>query len=142
MTRLEVLLFVPLLGGALAGCAALGSTAPPAEHANPLVGTWAGEDSTRFVFNSDGSALWVFESATPPDTFRLRYAFDATPDLDALDLAGFDRGFLAGRTLYCIVGFDSAEAFRMDCEPGVAGSRGAARPTAFTTQTKSYRAVR
>lgn len=127
-------------GFVLAGCAEDGPEPTESEDAQALIGTWSAEDTSRFVFDDAGEALWIFGEGAVEDTHRIRYAFDAAVEPAHLDLTGFDRGFLEGRTLYCIVAFDSVTVIRMDCEPGSAADSGV-RPDTFTQRTTTYRAI-
>lgn len=107
-----------------------------------LLGQWLGDDETTFVFApDDSSAMWIFPGETAPDTFTVEYRFNSQAPIPTLDLRGFDRGFLAGRTLYCIVELRDNEQMRMDCEPGSEEDAAAdVRPQAFDPeQTRTYR---
>ena len=118
-----------------------------------LVGRWeqdgadphaaeAGGRRQSFVFNGDGSALWIFTAPAGQDTFALRYHFDTAATPDRLDLSGFASGPLQGRTLYCIVDRISSSRIRMDCEPGRPGTDPEdSRPDLFTAHTVAYRRV-
>ncbi len=120
----------------LAACAAPAPSPVPAP-APRLLGTWDGDDRSTFVFREGGEALWILPISTPPDTFAIRYRYDATASPAHLDISGFQSGPLAGRTLYCIVEPSGEGAFRMDCEPGTVES---ARPAALNpAQTRGYR---
>lgn len=132
--RTSVALAVATVWAACAG-------APAATDA-ALVGVWDGPRATAFHFFPDGTAWWIFRSPAPPDTFRVTYAFHADETPRRLDLTGFDRGVLAGRTLYCIADLDGPDVLRMDCEPGPAGAGPAVRPRAFSDQTHRYHARR
>jgi hypothetical protein len=100
-----------------------------------------------FVFRRDGSALWIIGTPARRDTFPIRYQLDGAVAPARLDLFGFDRGPLRGRTLYCIADLSAANRFRLECEPGrpsgaddaEAAAAAAVRPAAFTAQTVTYR---
>lgn len=125
---------------AVVGCAPEPEESVSEEEARALIGTWTADDTTRFVFDEEGEALWIFGEGADEDTFRIDYDYGAAHEPAHLNLTGFDRGFLRGRTLYCIVAFDSVSAFRLDCEPGAPAASGA-RPDSFTRKTMTYRAV-
>lgn len=127
-------------GFALAGCAEDVPEQTGSEEVRALLGMWSASDTTRFAFGDDGEALWIFGEGAVEDTFRIRYAYDGSVEPAHLDLTGFDRGFLEGRTLFCIVAFDSVSVFRMDCEPGQPAESGV-RPDTFTQRTTTYRAI-
>ena len=139
-----------------AACGGLGRQSGPA--APSLVGEWRQEgeaahappDSAArqaFVFRRDGSALWIIGTPARPDTFAIRYQLDGAVTPARLDLFGFERGPLRGRTLYCIADLSAANRFRMDCEPGRPGgaddaeaaAAAAVRPASFTAQSVTYR---
>ena len=121
------------------GCTSEPEPAVDEEDVRALLGTWSADDTTRFVFYEDGRALWILGERE--DTFRIEY--DYAPDAEPahLNLSGFDRGFLRGRTLYCIVAFDSVAVFRMDCEPAE-GTEVDVRPDTFSQTTMTYRSNR
>ena len=127
---------VTLLG---AGCGGDRAAASPA-----LVGAWEQQAATaganappwqRLAFEDDGRALWIVGTFARNDTFAIRYRLDDRRSPAAIDLYGFERGSLRGRTLQCIADLSrvaAAGSFRMDCDPG------AARPADFTGQTVTY----
>ena len=131
-----LVVMLPLVVLGACGRSEAGDSAAVAADEPALSGTWIGEDGTSFEFAPGGSALWIFQTDAEPDTFRIRYAYDPVPAPNHLDLSGFERGPLAGRTLFCIADLTAGDTLRLDCEPG---SSGDARPGAFTTQTQSYR---
>lgn len=112
---------------------------PPAE-APFLAGAWEGDDDTGFLFRPDGTAVWFIPRAGEPDVFEIRYRLLAFGSRFGVDLTGFGRGPLSGRTLYCLGEMLSSERFLMDCEPGPPGSA-TERPTAFGTSTRTYTLV-
>jgi len=109
-----------------ADAAAQAADASTPEHL--LIGTWRGGNPTRgsmaFTFEPDGSAIWVVDLPTGPDTMRIVY--EATPaEGDMLiDLSGFDHGPLAGLVMYGRGAFDGTDSLRIDFEPGPAGESG------------------
>lgn len=109
------------------------------EEARALIGTWSADDTTRFVFREDGDALWIFGEGAAEDTFKIRYDYAADEEPAHLNLTGFNSGLLRGRTLYCIVAFDSTSVFRLNCEPGEAVDIDV-RPDTFSQKTMTYRA--
>lgn len=114
---------------------------PPAEAEAPsLAGAWEGDDDTGFLFRPDGTAIWFIPRSGEPDVFEIRYRLLEFGSRFGVDLTGFDRGPLSGRTLYCLGEMLSPERFRMDCEPGPPGSA-TGRPTAFGTSTRTYALV-
>ena len=106
--------------------------------AGSLIGSWSAEDTTRFVFQENGNALWIFGPESIADTFRITYDFDPDERPRHLDLSGFDRGFLEGQNLFCIIDFDSAAGFRLDCRPGLP-SASDVRPDSFSQNSMLYR---
>lgn len=122
----------------LAGCTSESQRAVYDDDARALIGTWTADDTTRFVFNEDGSAVWIIGTGDREDAFEIEYDYAAEVEPAHLDLSGFDRGFLRGRTLYCIVAFDSVSVFRMDCEPGE-GVEVDVRPDTFSRKAITYR---
>lgn len=127
------ILFVLLLWS----CTSEMSDAERRENAR-LIGSWSAEDTTRFVFLENGEALWIFGRESLEDTFRISYHYDPRGIRSSLDLSGFDRGFLKGRTLFCLIDLDSAAGFRLDCRPGLAQENGV-RPDTFSQNTMLYR---
>lgn len=109
-----------------------------------IIGQWTGRDSGGneqvFVFRTDSTALWIFNpSSAQADTFNLQYTIIYKASPTQLDLTGFNRGFLKGRTLYGIVEFAGADTFRVDFEPGPPDTNAAdVRPRTFTEQTVTY----
>jgi len=132
---------------AVASSSACSSVRGPATNPLPasLLGSWEQEaapaaGSQAFVFRSDSTALWIISTPARRDTFAIRYRVGAAATPLPLDLYGFARGPLQGRTLYCIVDLPTPERFRMDCEPGRSGDRADEnRPRTFTDQTVTYR---
>lgn len=116
---------------------------PMGESAPVLTGTWAGEDAhgyrQTFIFMEDGAAKWVLEKEDFREVFEIRYDADFSAVPMRLDLSGFDRGPLEGRTLYGIVEFPDKLSFRFDCEPGPPDGGDEVRPDSFTEQTVHYR---
>lgn len=133
---------VVLASAAVPGCTNPGSeeTAEADTVVPSLLGHWRGDDETTLVFQPDSSALWIFPGDVTPDTFTVQYRFDPQSPNPALDLLGFDRGFLEGQTLYCIVELPDDDQMRMDCEPGPENGQAAGvRPEAFDPeQTRTY----
>jgi hypothetical protein len=130
---------VLVLAGALAGGCA--------EPATELLGVWSGEDAESkrhtFSFKERGRAIWAIESEGETQTYEIRYAYDDAVSPHQLDLTDFESGALKDRSLYCIVEFEGASAFRMDCEAGARGEEGErVRPTAFGEDTLLYVKVR
>lgn len=137
MRRLVPALFF-LIACNIAGCASEPQQTVDEEDARALIGTWTADDTTRFIFNDDGAAIWIIGSGARADTFHIDYDFAAEMEPAHLDLSGFKRGFLRGRTLRCIVAFDSVSVFRMDCEPSE-GTDLDVRPDTFSQKTLTYR---
>lgn len=137
MTQARVAVLLLLLP-TLAACrtASLENTAKISAQESRLLGAWVGENGTSFEFAPDGRALWIFPGEETTDTFRIRYRYDPEAAPNHLDLFDFDRGPLAGRTLFCIAELMEADSFRLDCEPGTSE---AVRPDDFTGQTQTFR---
>jgi hypothetical protein len=121
-------------------------------EANPILGNWTAEDADgrrhTMSFQKRGRALWVIEggetseSEGRSDSFEIRYVFDDESEPNTLDLTGFDRGQLQGKTLYCILEWPSAAAFRMDCAPGEPTAEGeSVRPAGFGDHALLYMKV-
>lgn len=134
MLRLTVVSLLLFLGACSPRRPAAGP--PDLKAGGGLIGTWIGDDQTSFTFQAGERALWIFSAGATPDTFVIRYRLDARPAPAHLDLSGFDRGPLAGRTLFCIIDAGEGESFRLDCEPGRSDQ---VRPSEFTGQTRTYR---
>lgn len=125
------------------GCAGAG------ESAGALLGAWSGEDAEAkrhtLTFAERGRATWAIEGQGERQEYAIRYALDDAVTPHHLDLSGFESGMLAGRTLYCIVELEGADAFRMDCEPGPPEADGAGgedvRPSDFGEHTLLYMKV-
>jgi uncharacterized protein (TIGR03067 family) len=104
-----------------------------------IVGVWTNDAGQTFVFRDDDSLLWIFESGSRADTFRLTYNFDPDTTPNTLDLHGFRTGPLANRSLFGIVRFED-DRLACDFEPGVEES---VRPKTFDPEeTQVYRRVR
>lgn len=127
-----------LMACSMAGCTSDPQQTVDEEDARALIGTWTADDTTHFVFNDEGDALWIIGTGARADTFHIDYDYAAETEPAHLDLSGFDRGFLRGRTLRCIVAFDSVSVFRMDCEPSD-GTEVDVRPDTFSQKTLTYR---
>lgn len=140
----------------VAGACRRSSPPPVAPAAARIAGTWEGEDRSRFHFERDGRVSWIIPRAGKADTFALRYSLAPLPatadaaggagSTSALDITGFDRGSLAGRTLYCLAILGdaaNADVLRMDCAPGPTTAAGAERrPARLSGQARTYRRVR
>ncbi len=118
-----------------------GPVPPPFPGSSP-VGVWSGTDARggtqTWTFRDDGTATWRF--AGSGEAFEVRWRLDAATTPHCLDVTGFDRGPLQGKTLFGIAEFTPVGTLRWDCEPGPADAGGdGVRPTAFTPQTVEYR---
>jgi len=116
-------------------CAGLAIACTPGDATTPerlLIGTWRGGNPTRgsmaFTFEPDGSAIWVVDLPTGPDTMRIAYEASAAEGDLLIDLSGFDHGPLAGLTMYGRAAFDGTDSLRIDFEPGPAGESGGRPP--------------
>ncbi len=124
-----------LVAGALAsGCS---------QHAEELFGSWSGEDADgkrhTLSFRERGRAMWVLEGDGETQSYEIRYALDDKVTPHRLDLTGFESGALEDKTLYCILEFESASAFRLDCAAGAPGEEGeSARPSDFGENALVY----
>lgn len=115
-------------------------------EANPILGNWTAEDADgrrhTMSFQKRGRALWAIEGQGVDEDFEIRYIFDDESESNTLDLTGFDRGQLQGKTLYCILEWPSAAAFRMDCAPGEPTAEGeSVRPAGFGDHALLYMKV-
>ena len=116
------------------------ATAPPTPRSNPLGGTWVGASDnalgTQIVFASGGRATWRLG-----DDFAVQYRVDSQAGPKRLDLYGFDRGPLAGRTLLCVYDLSTAGELHLDCEPSRPDADAeSVRPKAFDpAQTQIFR---
>ena len=115
-------------------------------EANPILGNWTAEDADgrrhTLSFQKRGRALWAIEGQGVDEDFEIRYVFDDESEPNTLDLTGFDRGQLQGKTLYCILDWPSAAAFRMDCAPGEPTVEGeSVRPAGFGEHALLYMKV-
>ena len=134
--RRRVLAFTVLTATLLAACG----------DPNPIRGNWSAEDADgrrhTLSFQNRGRALWAIEGQGVDENFEIRYVFDDEPEPNTLDLTGFDRGQLQGKTLYCILDWPSAAAFRMDCAPGEPTAEGeSVRPADFGEHALVYMKV-
>lgn len=135
----QVIPMVVFIGSVAAGCASEPERTVSEEEARALIGTWTADDTTRFIFAEEGEALWIFGDGVDEDTFSIRYDYVPNAQPARLDLSGFERGFLRGRTLYCIVELDVDAQFTLDCEPG-GMEESDVRPDTFTQKAMTYRA--
>lgn len=131
--RRRVLAFTVLTAALLAACG----------DPNPIRGNWTAEDADgrrhTLSFQQRGRALWAIEGQGVDENFEIRYVFDDASDPNTLDLTGFDRGQLQAKTLYCILEWPSAAAFRMDCAPGEPTEEGeSVRPAGFGEHALVY----
>ena len=115
-------------------------------EANPILGNWTAEDADgrrhTLSFQKRGRALWAIEGQGVNEDFEIRYVFDDESEPNTLDLTGFDRGQLQGKTLYCILEWPSAAAFRMDRAPGEPTAEGeSVRPADFGEHALLYMKV-
>ena len=113
---------------------------------NPIRGNWTAEDADgrrhTLSFQNRGRALWAIEGQGVNESFEVRYVFDDESEPNRLDLTGFNRGQLQGKTLYCILEWPSAAAFRMDCAPGEPTAEGqSVRPAGFGEHALLYMKV-
>lgn len=115
---------------------------PPPFPGPAMAGVWKGTDPRggphTLALRDDGTATWTFEGSG--EAFEIRWRLDALVVPHRLDLTGFDRGPLAGKTLFGIAEMTPEGALRFDCEPGAAdGSGEEARPKGFTGHAVEYR---
>ena len=134
--RRRVLAFTVLTAILLAACG----------DPNPLLDNWTAEDADgrrhTLSFQKRGRALWAIEGQGVNENFEIRYVFDDEPEPNTLDLTGFDRGQLQGKTLYCILEWQGDDAFRMDCAPGEPTAEGeSVRPAGFGEHALLYMKV-
>ncbi|HEX5758677.1 MAG TPA: hypothetical protein VF121_05745 [Thermoanaerobaculia bacterium] len=111
-----------------------------------LLGNWTGEDAEgnrhTLSFNERGRALWSLEGEGVDEDFELRYRYDDEATPHHLDLSGFDHGPLQEKSLYCILEWQAADAFRMDCETGESKKGGeSVRPKDFGRHSLLYMKV-
>lgn len=111
-----------------------------------LVGTWTGVDSAgrrmSFVFDANGTGLWVVETPELTDTTKFDWVADLQATPHHIDLAHFDRGPLAGAAMYGICEFTGPDTLRLDLEPGPPGAGARApRPAEFTGETVVFTRV-
>ena len=116
---------------------------------------WRGEAHpgvmSNLAFDLDGKARWDFELPAGRETYELNYVLARNPDHEFLnqtspgsflDFSGFDRGPLAGKTLYGIAHWDE-ETLLYEAAAGDPGEGGdVVRPKAFTDQARRFQRVR
>jgi hypothetical protein len=114
-----------------------------ADSGPALAGTWEGEGIVLEVCE-DHTAVWTLDTPGGRETFDVAWSLDVSVEPQRFDVSGFDRGPLAGQTLYGIVEFTGPDTLRWDAEPGPAGAADAEaiRPTAFSPEdTRTLRRV-
>ena len=118
---------------------ALADPSPYPEILGKWTATSANAQGASFEFEPVDKVVW----RTHGQPFSLAYRLDASVTPWALDLVGFAKGPLAGRTLYCIAEIAQGR-LRMDCEPGAPNAEDARkRPAAFAPeQTQEFERAR
>jgi len=139
----------------LVAAACLALSACVAVPAMRLDTSWRGEAHpgvmSNLAFDLDGTASWDIELPAGRETYELKYVLasnpDRTPAVGALppsflDFSGFDRGPLAGKTLYGIAHWDE-ETLLYEAAAGDPGEGGdVVRPKAFTAEARRFTRVR
>ena len=122
----------------LASCAIVRSVA--------LDSTWKGEVHpgvmSTLEFNSNGNLRWTFELPTGTDVYELEYEIDFDTEPHHVDITGFNKGPLAGQSLYGIAKWDD-DILTVEALPGAPGNGGEdIRPTEFSAQARTFKRVR
>ena len=106
-----------------------------ADSGPALAGTWEG-DGMVLAVREDRSAVWTLDTPGGRESFDVAWSLDASAEPQHFDVSGFDRGPLAGQTLYGIVEFTDPDTLRWDAAPGPAGAADAeaVRPTVFSPE--------
>jgi len=119
-------LFMPAaLTGALAFlCLGCQLPAPCPE----ISGQWTNREGQDFIFQPDGTGLWLVKFGSSTDSARFDYRLDCSKKPAALDLVHFQNGPLVGKNLFGIIEWSSDSSFRLRYETGQAPD---VRPAAF-----------
>lgn len=105
-----------------------------------LSGTWTNRSDQTFIFNADGTALWIITSPSVRDTFQMEYQYDSSRTPALINFMNFDKGSLVGFKLLGILEFEGNASFRFVCEMMKENSRATGvRPASLDVpQTQTY----
>jgi hypothetical protein len=106
-----------------------------ADSGPALAGTWEGDGMVLEV-REDHTAVWTLDTPGGRESFAVAWSHDASVEPQRFDVSGFERGPLAGQTLYGIVELTGPDTLRWDAAPGPAGAADAeaVRPTTFSPE--------
>lgn len=122
-------LFTPL--ALFTGLATLFLFCKTENNCRELTGRWTNREGQVFAFEPEGKALWLIKFGSQFDSFPINYRYDCTHKTVTLDLMNFQKGPLAGKTLFGIIEWNSDSVFRFDAEPGTSED---ARPATFNAE--------
>jgi hypothetical protein len=106
-----------------------------ADSGPALAGTWEGDGMVLEV-REDHTAVWSLDTPGGRESFDVAWSLDASAEPQRFDVSGFERGPLAGQTLYGIVELTGPDTLRWDAAPGPAGAADAeaVRPATFSPE--------
>jgi hypothetical protein len=128
MRQLYTFLLLTIQQSLAACCLFVFSQCRPDAVCGSLEGAWSERDGQIFVFQNDGSGLWLTRFGSRADTVRFRYRLDCKQKPVALDFTDFESGPHTGKMLLGIVEWLSDSSFRMRHEQGIQSD---ARPKDF-----------
>ncbi len=111
--RVEISIFSLLFAGLLAIWACQG-----AADCRDIYGNWNDREGHAFVFNNDGTALWLNKFGQMVDTIGFVFSINCKTNPASIDLKDFSNGPFAGKTLFGIIEWSADSVFRICYEVG------------------------
>lgn len=110
---------------------------------NQLIGNWEGKDAQgskqEFIFYDNSIAIWKINTILGQETYHLKYFIDQNASPMEIQIYGFEKGFLTGKTLYGIYKIENNNAFYLDANLGESAE---IRPKEFTDLTVIFNRVK
>lgn len=112
------------------------------EKPNTIIGNWEGEDVSgnkqEFIFYDNSIAIWKISTLVGNETYHLKYFIDESTSPYSIQIYGFEKGFLFGKTVYGIFKIENENTFYLDANLGESAE---IRPTDFTDQTVKFKRI-
>lgn len=96
-----------------------------------IVGQWKSDDLLTLTFEDDGTGLWNFGSPGETGAAKFTYELSDYKYVQHITLSNFNSEEMKDITLFGIAEFEGTTQFKVDWEPGAAGSSRNVRPTDF-----------
>jgi len=109
---------------------------------NNLIGNWEGKDAQgtkqELIFYENSLAIWKMNTLVGNETYHLKYFIDKKASPMIIQIYGFEKGFLKGKTLYGIFRIENNNTFYLDANIGESSE---ITPTEFTEETVIFKRV-